>query len=542
MALAATVQNKWAVLVGVNGYHESLGPLRYCTNDVALMRDLLTSKICGFPPENVVVLSDAEGQPPDRQPTMGSIYSWLGEWLSRPAENDLVLVYFAGHGREVKGSVYLAPKDSTLSSIHTTGIPLKALHDLMENCRAAQKVLVLDACHSGAGRDVATMSPAFRTALDTGHGTYTIASCDSNQLSHEWSDQQHGVFTHYLVEAVQAGARPDEDGRLTLDSIYEWARTRISQWCAEHRVHQDPVRHASGAGQIVIGKRGVYDEKFVAGLQAEITRLSALCGRQGRAAKTLQEENERLKAKSGQMLDQERLGLEKDRQIATLRQTVTDLEKKNRELDAKAKAPRGLELVGLNRQVVVPELGAHLKGWTVRQWPFLLTFLLLSLFYFLSDELFRKVAGPFGPDGKGYADWDHAWKFALIFGLAGGSGLVTALIALLGNKCLGWKSRVLWWRAGITYVAILFMGLAVGVYSGTGPLMLMPLMAILLLVPAEVSVTTSLRELTAAGPRESAGEGPEITEGLPEANAAHRPAESDASATDSSSTDAPMDV
>ena len=153
----------------------------------------------------MVVLSDAEGQSVDHLPTMGSIYSWLGEWLARPTENDLVLVYFAGHGREVKGSVYLAPKDATLNSIHTTGIPLKALHDMMENCKAAQKVLVLDACHSGAGRDVATMSPAFRDALNTGRGTYTIASCDSNQLSHEWTDQQHGVFTHYLVEAVRAG-------------------------------------------------------------------------------------------------------------------------------------------------------------------------------------------------------------------------------------------------------------------------------------------------------------------------------------------------
>jgi hypothetical protein len=485
MSPSAAVQNKWAVLIGVNGYHESLGPLRYCVNDVGLMRDMLTSKVCGFPAENVVVLSDGEGQPVDRLPTMGSIYSWLGEWLARPAPNDLVLVYFAGHGREVKGSVYLAPKDSTLNSIHTTGIPLKALHDMIENCKAAQKVLVLDACHSGAGRDVATMTPAFRSALDSGHGTYTIASCDSNQLSHEWTDQQHGVFTHYLVEAIQAGARPEDDGRLTLDSIYEWASTRIRQWCAEHRVHQEPVRHASGTGQIVIGKRGVYDEKFVAELQGEISRLSDLCGRQRQTLKIVQDENRGMKARIGQDLDQEREGMEKDKQIASLRQTVADLQKQNRELDAKAKAPRGLELVGLNRQIVVPEYTARLKGWSVRRWPFLLTLGLLVLFYFVSAQLFRRVAGPFEAEGKGYADPGAAWTFALWFGLLGGSGLVAALIGLVGNRRLGWKGSVLLWRVGIAYVAILFMGLAVGVYSACGPLMLMPMVSILLLAPAE---------------------------------------------------------
>jgi hypothetical protein len=487
MAPTAAVQNKWAVLIGVNGYHESLGPLRYCINDVGLMRDMLVSKVCNFPPENVVVLSDADGQPVDRLPTMGSIYSWLGEWLARPAENDLVLVYFAGHGREVKGSVYLAPKDSTLNSIHTTGIPLKALHDMMENCKAAQKVLVLDACHSGAGRDVATMTPAFRTALDAGHGTYTIASCGSNQLSHEWTDQQHGVFTHYLVEAVQAGARPEGDGRLTLDSIYEWASARISQWCAEHRVHQEPVRHASGTGQIVIGKRGVYDEKFVAELQGEISRLSDLCGRQRQTLKTLQDENRGLKAKIGQDLDQEREGLEKDKQLASLRQTVADLQKQNRELDAKAKAPRGLELVGLNRQIVVPEYAARLKGWAVHRWPFLLTLGLLVLFYFVSAQLFRRVAGPFEAEGTGHPDPGSAWTFALWFGLLGGSVLVAAFVGLVGNRRLGWKGSVLLWRIGIAYVAVLFMGLAVGVYSHSGPLMLMPLVSILLLAPAAES-------------------------------------------------------
>ncbi len=101
-----------------------------------------------------------------------------------------------------------------------------------------------------------------------------------------------------------------------------------------------------------------------------------------------------------------------------------------------------------------------------------MTFGLLWLFYFLSAELFRKVAVD---TGATTADWGRGWAFALWFGLLGGSGLVTALIGLIGNRRLGWKGRVLAWRMGIAYAAVLFMSLAVGVYQHTVPLLFMPL-------------------------------------------------------------------
>ena len=45
---------------------------------------------------------------------------------------------------------------------------------------------------------------------------------------------------------------------------------------------------------------------------------------------------------------------------------------------------------------------------------------------------------------------------------------------------------------GIAYTAVLFMSLAVGVYQHTVPLLLMPLVSILLLVPAEESRGSSI--------------------------------------------------
>jgi hypothetical protein len=56
---------KWAVLIGINDYHEGLGPLNVGADDAKLMRETLVSECCGFPPEQVLLLT--KDQPQDRR-------------------------------------------------------------------------------------------------------------------------------------------------------------------------------------------------------------------------------------------------------------------------------------------------------------------------------------------------------------------------------------------------------------------------------------------------------------------------------------------
>lgn len=279
------MSNRWAIIIGINGYHESLGPLNFCANDAKLMHETLVSECCDFPSDNIVLLTD--DQPKDRQPTFGNIHSWLGTWLSRPGPNDLVLVYFAGHGREADDQALLAPLDATLDSLPVTGIPIQYVRDMLDRCKASQKVLILDACHSGAGRDVATMGTSFREALDAGKGLYTIASCDADQISYEWPEKQHGVFTHYIAEALQHGAPVEPDGRVLLDRVYDWTRNGILAWTAGKRLKQEPVRICRVKGNIPIASRSLTLEQqlkvakaqletqheTIAKLQMEVDRL-----------------------------------------------------------------------------------------------------------------------------------------------------------------------------------------------------------------------------------------------------------------------------
>ena len=243
---------QWALLIGIDQYHESLGSLKYAGADCRTLSDTLVSGPTAFPRDQVLLLDDT--QAPDRRPTFANIHSFLGSWLAVPKEDDLVFVYFAGHGRLVDGKTYLVPGDATLSSVHTLGIPLKHVQSVMQRCKAKRKVLVLDACHSGAGRDVATMPDGMEEALAAGTGFYTIASCGAEELSHEWGEKGHGVFSHFLAEALQGACSPASDGRLTVDRLYEWVHERVAKWAAQHRCSQTPQRFAKGAGTIVLAE------------------------------------------------------------------------------------------------------------------------------------------------------------------------------------------------------------------------------------------------------------------------------------------------
>jgi hypothetical protein len=248
--MVKNTSDRWAVLIGINGYHESLGRLKYSVNDCRRLAEVLTTGDDAFPDDHVLVLADDEDA--DRKPTYGNIHSWLASWLAQPDEDDTVLVFFAGHGREMGGKCYLAPGDATLQTIHVTGIPVPYVQELLNRCKARQKILILDACHSGAGRDVSTMAAPMMETLSAGKGIYTLTSCGVDELSHEWDEKEQGVFSYYLAEALSGSCPPDAHGRITAEALYDWTFESVRGWAARKRCSQNPQRFSQGIGAIVI--------------------------------------------------------------------------------------------------------------------------------------------------------------------------------------------------------------------------------------------------------------------------------------------------
>ena len=251
-SLAFQRSGKHAILIGINSYQDrEIRGLRFCVADAKLMADLLVQG-CGYKPEEVVLLVAGEGpgdgsKDPRLVPTKQNLEIILARRLKEAKPGDTVLLFFSGHGYrdpQMKQS-YLATQDCTKADIADTGLSTAYLKKVLDECRAQQKLLVLDSCHSGAATDlnkqlgaskqfgparpaetkaagelerVATsgqLSEVFANAK----GLVTLASCAGDQVSYEWKKRGHGLFTYFFADGLAGRAETDEDGVIDTDEV-----------------------------------------------------------------------------------------------------------------------------------------------------------------------------------------------------------------------------------------------------------------------------------------------------------------------------------
>ncbi len=167
------------------------------------------------------------------------------------------------------------PVDATLDTVNMTGIKISYIQDLLERCKARQKVLFLDACHSGSGRDVMVMADRFIDQLQCAEGIYTIASCKQDQISHECDETKHGIFTWSLTEAIR-NAVPNSSGHVTLDAIFKYCKNTISVWCKPRRITQTPIKISKSSDEIALLQRDLSIEIQLANAKKEVNELKKI--------------------------------------------------------------------------------------------------------------------------------------------------------------------------------------------------------------------------------------------------------------------------
>jgi uncharacterized caspase-like protein len=211
------IQQRYSVLVGVDAYEDkhAIPTLRYAAADCRLLQRALT-RAAGFPAEHILLLAD--GARPEDSPRRNNVIAGLRSWSQRPAEDDLFLVAFCGHAREVDGAVYLLPADARAADLELTAISVTFVKSVLQSCKARSKILLLDACHSGLGRDVVLMTASFAEQLHP-EGVTILSACKVNEVAQECEELGQGVFSYYLAKGLE-GAASDPSGTVTLDGLY----------------------------------------------------------------------------------------------------------------------------------------------------------------------------------------------------------------------------------------------------------------------------------------------------------------------------------
>jgi uncharacterized caspase-like protein len=209
-----------AVVVGIDAYKDAaFNKLRCARADAVAVAKLLL----GIADDQRDVRCFLDGEA-----TRSAIVRAIADDLpARIDADDIVLLYFAGHGSpermgtNAKRSRYLIAHDTEFFAIHATGIDLD--HDILQwlNYLSAAKlvVLVIDSCFSGAagGRTImgpklaaqptipflAEPKPISLRELDLGGGLVILCAADENQVAREDQVKGHGLFTYYLLDALQ---------------------------------------------------------------------------------------------------------------------------------------------------------------------------------------------------------------------------------------------------------------------------------------------------------------------------------------------------
>ena len=205
---------KWAVIVGINNYGDTIKPLKHSISDAESFRDTLQDiRVAGVPPDHVRLLT-SDASDPSLRPTRDNITRALREIGPRASgAQDQFWFYFAGHGQDKDAKSYLLPMDFKVGDLEGTALRTKLIRDMLQKeCPHAQKVIILDACHSGSSRSAA---PAARPEVEmAGTGMITITACKVDEVAYEFPDTG-GVFTYYLrlglsgaMHAARSAGRP----------------------------------------------------------------------------------------------------------------------------------------------------------------------------------------------------------------------------------------------------------------------------------------------------------------------------------------------
>jgi uncharacterized caspase-like protein len=176
--------------------------------------------------------------------TTESVRHALFTFLTRPQEQDTVVIYSAGHGAPDPldpRNLYLLTADSKPDDMGGTAFPMWQLQDVFERVLKAKRVLTFaDTCHSYgfSGTRAGTSSKRANNLINQYLQRYAskgqravITASDISESSFEdakWGDG-HGVFTYYLLRGLKGEADMNHDGVVTAGELFAYLQQSVRQ-------------------------------------------------------------------------------------------------------------------------------------------------------------------------------------------------------------------------------------------------------------------------------------------------------------------------
>ncbi|HLT53401.1 MAG TPA: caspase family protein, partial [Flavobacteriaceae bacterium] len=138
----------------------------------------------------------------DSEATKENIKEQLKNFLSKADANDQVMVFLAGHGVLDKDlNYYFAPHDMDFTKVSKNGLSFQELIAGFDGSQSANKLLLMDSCHSGNTLDLIENNTVANTHDPSGNNRGSVGVDSANKSDYKVSSIVKTLFDDFLSKS-----------------------------------------------------------------------------------------------------------------------------------------------------------------------------------------------------------------------------------------------------------------------------------------------------------------------------------------------------
>jgi Flp pilus assembly protein TadD len=236
-----------AVVIGVSVYKDTeFKPLPHAREDAFAFRDWFQkhtqcgSGVASAKPVVTLLTDDNAGQ--------GPIMQALSSALLSAGRNDEIFIFISARGIKTPdyASGYLIGYDGVRGKLHPSGILLENLRDALPSRGVGQVFLFADISRDLPNKNEIVSNMQETLAANPVLGA--VLSAKPRQVSIDATGQARGLFTHVLVEELNANSGK----KVSLQSLFESLRRKVVE---ASKAKQEPVRFGDSKATIALWGR-----------------------------------------------------------------------------------------------------------------------------------------------------------------------------------------------------------------------------------------------------------------------------------------------
>jgi len=219
-----------AIIIGIENYRR-VAKADFANADAKEFYTYATRAL-GIKPENIKLLVD-DGA--DLSDILNAFQNWLPLKVNKGKTD--VYVFYSGHGYPSQDgkSLYFLPFNVDKQYLDRTSVKQKEIVSALQKAQAKSVTMFIDACYSGQTRNgevlVAGIKPVFITTEERAYPPeFTVITASAaDQFSSASQDLKHGIFSFYLMKALEGDADENKDGRITSGELQRYLSDMVGR-------------------------------------------------------------------------------------------------------------------------------------------------------------------------------------------------------------------------------------------------------------------------------------------------------------------------